>query len=253
MLGYSGNEIDKNNDGWIKLIHRDDKEDVINALKDYLDGRSKSFKKKYRLIKKDGSYKWIYDVAKIVDRTRNGKPSHLIGIHLDIDESMKTQERIEYLSYRDALTGVYNRRYFENEIERVSNSRNLPISIIIADMDRLKHINDNYGHKIGDKYLLKIAEIINRVTRKDEIVARIGGDEFAVVVSGVELKEIELLCERIKNEINKFNQKKELPVALSVSLGYAVKEKYSEDINEIFIKADLAMYEEKKRSRSLRG
>jgi|LGOV01.1.fsa_nt_gb diguanylate cyclase (GGDEF)-like protein/PAS domain S-box-containing protein len=253
MLGYSGNEIDKTNDGWIKLIHKDDKEEVLNALKDYLEGRSKSFKKKYRLIKKDGTYKWIYDVAKIVDYNRKGKPSHLIGIHLDIDESMKTQEKIEYLSYRDGLTGVYNRRYFENEIERVSNSRNLPISIVIADMDRLKHINDTYGHKIGDKYLLKIAEIVTRVTRKDEIVARIGGDEFAVVVSGVERKEIELLCERIKNEISKFNIKKELPLALSVSLGYAVKNKHSEDINEIFIKADLAMYEEKKRSRNLRS
>lgn len=252
MLGYNSYEIDITNEGWENLIHKDDKEEVVNALNDYLEGKSKSYKKKYRLIKKDGSYKWIYDVAKIIGRSRNGKPSHLIGIHLDMDESMKTQEEIEYLSYRDGLTGVYNRRYFENEIERVSNSRNLPISIIIADMDRLKHINDTYGHRTGDKYLLKIAEILNHITRKNEVVARIGGDEFAIIVTGVELEEIKLLCERIKSEISKFNIKKELPLALSLSLGYAIKKNYSEDINEIFIQADLAMYEEKKRGRNLR-
>jgi diguanylate cyclase (GGDEF)-like protein/PAS domain S-box-containing protein len=251
MLGYEYQEIAGTAKEWEETIHKDDKEDVLKEINAYINGEIPIFKKKYRLMKKDGSYKWIYDIGKIVSRNRSGKPTKLIGIHLDIDESMKTQEKIEYLSFRDGLTDLYNRRYFENELERISNSRKLPIAIIIGDMDRLKFINDTYGHRIGDKYLIIISEILKRVTRKSEIVSRIGGDEFAVI-SEANIEDAKLLLERIKNEIEKFNEKSDLPENLSISLGYACKLSIDENVNDVFINADLAMYKEKNQNRKMR-
>jgi len=253
IFGLSSIDTSKTHDMWEKRIYDDDKEEVVTELSDYLEGKIPAFKKKYRVKKDDGSYKWIYDIGKIVSKNRKGNPIKIIGVHFDIDETMKNQKKIEYLSYKDGLTNVYNRRYFNNEIERLSKSRKLPISMIIGDMDSLKNINDTYGHKVGDKYLLKIAEILNEITRKDEIVSRIGGDEFAIIITEANKEDVELLCERIKNKINEFNEKCLLPEKLSISLGFASKVLIDENLNDVFIEADLAMYEEKRLKRELRN
>ncbi|MDM8533960.1 diguanylate cyclase [Clostridiaceae bacterium HSG29] len=252
-LGYEDDEVEKTYEGWAKMIHLDDRDEVINEFQKVLDGTISIFKKKYRLRKKDGSYRWIYDIGKIISKNRKGNPIKIIGVHFDIDETMKNQEKIEYLSYRDGLTSLYNRRYFENEIERLSKSRKLPISIVIGDMDRLKYINDTYGHKIGDAYLLQVSKILNEITRKDEVVARIGGDEFAIILTEVYEDDIKDFCKRVNNEIQDFNFMKILPENLSISLGYALKTTVEDDLNDIFIKADLAMYEKKKEKRKLRN
>ena len=109
------------------------------------------------------------------------------------------KKEIEHLSFHDEMTDLYNRRYFENEMERLNKSRRLPISIVIADMDELKQINDNYGHKMGDRYIKKAAEIINSATRSGDVVARIGGDEFVIILPGTNTNLAKELCERIQN------------------------------------------------------
>ena len=252
ILGYSNIDVNKTHEIWEKRIHEDDREEVITELLDYLNDKIPAFKKKYRIKKNDGTYKWIYDIGKIVSRSRKGNSNKIIGAYYDIDDTMKNQEKIEYLSYKDWLTSLYNRRYFENEIERLSMSRKLPISIIIGDMDNLKYINDTYGHKIGDEYLVQISKILKKITRKGEVVSRIGGDEFTVILTEVYEEDIKHFCKRVNNEIRNFNNKKLLPEELSISLGYALKTTIKENINEVFIKADFAMYEDKKRKVKLK-
>ena len=170
----------------------------------------------------------------------------IFSIYQDIRKRKQEEEKIKYLSFHDELSALYNRRYFENEIKRINNSRYLPISIIIGDIDNLKYINDNYGHKIGDKYIQKSVEIINSISRSEDILARIGGDEFAIILPETSFKIAGKISDRIENECKRTSINNDLPEPLRISLGYATMGKEDDDLDDIFDKADKKMYENKK-------
>ena len=163
---------------------------------------------------------------------------------------MRRKEEIIYLSYHDKLTGLYNRSYSEEEMKRLDTEKNLPMSFIMGDVNGLKLTNDAFGHYAGDKLLKKIAEIIKNECRKDEIVARIGGDEFLVVLPKTSGIEIEKILNRIKYACN---NEKEDPIKPSISFGYSVKEHIDQDIMTVYKDAEDKMYNNKlKESKSIR-
>ncbi|MCK8825615.1 sensor domain-containing diguanylate cyclase [Fuchsiella alkaliacetigena] len=168
-------------------------------------------------------------------------------IYKDITERKAEESRIKYLSFHDQLTGLYNRRYFENEMKRLNKSRKLPIAIIVVDMDGLKEINDNYGHQEGDRHIKIIADIIDSSTREADIVARIGGDEFVILLPEADDEIANSIKDRIidkcKSFTRNFNRK------LSVSIGFAIKNERDEDLNETFKKADAEMYKLKRQKK----
>ncbi|MFW6273569.1 MAG: sensor domain-containing diguanylate cyclase, partial [Halanaerobium sp.] len=166
----------------------------------------------------------------------------IYALYHDISERKKKEERIRYLSFHDELTGLYNRRYFETEMERLNNSREHPISIIVGDLDNLKYINDNFGHKKGDQYIKKAAELINDNFRNEDITARIGGDEFAVLLPNTDYNTALQICARIKTKFENFDECKKL----AISLGCAVKNDNTQDLESVFVQADKRMYLEKK-------
>jgi len=179
-----------------------------------------------------------------------------VSTHLKLSETQKKLEKtnselkellkeVEYLSFHDEMTGLYNRRYFENELTRLSTSRRLPITLMVADMDRLKIINDNYGHKTGDQYIKGIAEVLKKSSRDEDIVARIGGDEFAIILPETGFEAADKIYQRIKFNLKKYNQQHELVEELKLSLGFAVKTKKEQNLDQIFKKADKIMYNNK--------
>jgi diguanylate cyclase (GGDEF)-like protein len=146
------------------------------------------------------------------------------------------------------MTGLYNRRYFENELNRLNSSRKYPITIVIGDLDELKMVNDTYGHKKGDEYIINAADILKSTARAEDVVSRIGGDEFAVILPTTNQKEAESFCLRIQKNIEKFNQDKDLIKPLSISLGFEVmKEDGHQSLSKVFNKADQKMYINKRR------
>ncbi|MBF8435884.1 diguanylate cyclase [Halanaerobiaceae bacterium Z-7014] len=151
-------------------------------------------------------------------------------------------ERIRELTYNDDLTGLYNRRFFEKELERLNSKRQLPVSIIVADINGLKIINDSLGHEKGDQLLVKSAEILKEVTRQEDILARQGGDEFALLLPQTEKSEAEKIINRIKQK-SKVTESEELTV--SMALGTASKTEVEQDIYEILKIADNDMYQNK--------
>jgi diguanylate cyclase (GGDEF)-like protein/PAS domain S-box-containing protein len=165
-------------------------------------------------------------------------------MYVNITELKQKEEKIRYISFHDQLTGLYNRRFFEAELERFNKSRKLPISIIVADINNLKAVNDSQGHKIGDHYIKKAAGLLKKVMRSEDILARIGGDEFAAVLSSTSFEKASEIVERILEEIN--DRDYNLAIPLSISAGTAVMQNQDQDINQVFAEADKEMYIYKK-------
>ncbi|MFW5790895.1 MAG: PAS domain S-box protein, partial [Bacillota bacterium] len=153
------------------------------------------------------------------------------------------QEQLKYKSFHDSLTNLYNRRFFEEEMERLDTERQLPISFIMADLNGLKIINDSYGHKKGDQILIKTAEIFQDVLREEDILARQGGDEFAILLPKTNSKQVNKIIKRIKNKIKSENEDRDIPV--SIALGSATKESSDKNIAEVLREADDRMYQNK--------
>ena len=176
-----------------------------------------------------------------------------VGIVRDLSEWKKTEQQLIYLCYHDTLCGLYNRNFFEKEMNRLSDGRYAPVGIIICDLDGLKFINDTQGHKSGDQLLCKAADILRSTFRSSDIVARIGGDEFAVLVTGADQGTTEGLVARLKDNVDDFNAHGP-HTPLHMSIGSAVSQSHPIDMEGLFREADNRMYEEKMRvKRSTRG
>lgn len=176
-----------------------------------------------------------YFKAKLI---KIGEENKILIIIKDITERVEREKKIEYLSFHDELTGLYNRRYIETEIKRLSNSRKLPISIIIGDLDKLKIINDNFSHTLGDKYIKKASEILKYSFRNEDIIARIGGDEFAVLLPETDKEMAEKICDRIRENFNKANENEELTIPLSISLGCSTMNCDDNDLIKYYKESD---------------
>lgn len=171
----------------------------------------------------------------------------------DVTEKKKAEEQLKYLSLHDSLTGLYNRTFFEEGMRRVSGGRFDPIGIIMCDLDGLKLINDTLGHDAGDSLLAEAAKIIRKSFRKGDNVSRIGGDEFAILLTRSDEKAVEEACVRLRLSFDDYNET-DPEIPLNVSIGFAVGSMDTTSVSELFKEADNNMYREKlHRSQSARS
>jgi diguanylate cyclase (GGDEF)-like protein/PAS domain S-box-containing protein len=195
-----------------------------------------------RLIKPDGSIVWAYTTIAPFNFEEEDSNTRLLCMIEDVTDRRKAEQEILYLSYYDQLTGLYNRRFYVEELHRIDVDRNLPITLVMADVNGLKLTNDAFGHQAGDKLLKDIAEIIKSQCRADDIIARIGGDEFVLLLPKTGQDQAERLIGRIKTAIA---EDKCQPVVCSVSFGWDTKKDSTEEIDKIYTNAEDMMYRHK--------
>jgi len=193
------------------------------------------------LISKDGIERFLENSgAPIIQE--NGEIVGVVLVFRDFSEKKHKQEKIEFLSYHDQLTGLYNRRFYEEELKRLDTERNLPMSIVMGDVNGLKLANDSFGHAFGDEILKKVADVMRAGCHDYGIVARFGGDEFVIILP----KTDNLLAEQIIKRINDLLLNEIFgSIDISVSFGYETKNNGEEKVQDILKKAEDNMYNRK--------
>lgn len=171
---------------------------------------------------------------------------HILAVIRDITNEKATAMKIYDMSVKDVFTGLYNRNYFEKELNKIKSENLSNNSLIVCDLDGLKFINDTLGHHTGDEYLIMATQIITEAFGKDgSIISRTGGDEFVVLLSDTSESEILEMLDRSKHLIGHINKSKNLIIPISISMGYAISGKKTRDIRELLKEADDIMYRHK--------
>jgi diguanylate cyclase (GGDEF)-like protein/PAS domain S-box-containing protein len=234
FYGYTKDELLSLNIDDINLLKSDEEKEPYSQV---YDKKQKYFSFPHRL--KSGE-KRIVDVYSCPITYNSEKV--LFSIIFDVTEREEAFDEIKYLSFHDHLTGLYNRRYFDNVLKLMNDERFMPLTIVMADVNGLKLVNDSFGHMEGDELLVKAAEIIADGCRKDDICARIGGDEFAIILPNTDNNEAGKIVRRIKKLQSKIKIRQ---LDLSMSFGFAVKHSISSDIELIVSEAENKMYKNK--------
>ncbi|WP_161625528.1 molybdate ABC transporter substrate-binding protein [Sporomusa ovata] len=173
-------------------------------------------------------------------------------VFFDMTEQRRRERVFKDSGMRDNLTGLYNRSYFTWETTRVKGKQCVPVGLIMCDIDGLKIVNDTLGHNAGDNLLIVVAMILKKSFHEEDIVVRIGGDEFAILLFNSSNSAVSNACRRIRKNIAEYNEMN-TGLPLSVSLGYAVGNNISSDISKLIEQADRNMYKEKQQqSRSIK-
>lgn len=168
--------------------------------------------------------------------------SKVLLIINDETAQFEYRRRVEYLSLHDQLTGLYNRRFFDEELRRLDVERSLPIGIILADLNGLKLVNDAFGHSHGDLLLIETSKRIKQELRKEDIVARLGGDEFVVLLPNTPEEKLREIAGRIKRGCEEMDFR---GMCLSISLGYSIKRNMDLAIHKVLKIAEDRMYKDK--------
>ena len=192
------------------------------------------------LKKKDGSVINVEISSRVIYKDK--KPAFYNGIVRDITGRKKAEADLKFLSFHDKLTGLYNRAYFEEESKRLDSKRQLPLSLIMADINGLKIINDAFGHKEGDLLIYRAADILKKCFREEDVIARWGGDEFIILLPKTTKNDACSITKRVEQECSK-TEKRKIPI--SISMGCSTKTNISEKIEDIIIEAEEQMYERK--------
>ncbi|MGE5380019.1 MAG: HD domain-containing phosphohydrolase, partial [Methylocystaceae bacterium] len=248
VLGY---QLDELKQLTLKdLVHPDDLNNSIKALKMAL-RQGKTSRNQQRSRHANGSYIWTETVTNPL--IENGKITGAIMSSRDITERKKLEDDLRFLSVHDPLTGLYNRTYFETEMERLDGGRYDPVGIVVCDLDGLKLVNDTLGHEAGDRLLISTAAVLKQCFRQSDVVSRVGGDEFAILLPGSQHDQLEMLVNRIYEGVAYYNfDNPDLPLSLSV--GMAVRGSRTVSMRDAYKEADNEMYRVKlNRSKSARS
>ena len=224
------------------LVHPEDAANALDIVRECI-REGTSGRAEFRFKTRQDGYKWLEGIG----RANYNDSGEMIGgiiNYREIEERKKAEKEIQYLIDYDVLTKLYNRSFFERRVSELDNSNTVPVAILVCDVDGLKLVNDTLGHTVGDRLLLNAAKLLKNYSPAKATVARIGGDEFAVLIPDYDDEILNELLNSIRSAIKQINDaSSDMPI--SISMGYAIRVSPQEKTMEAFKRADEAMYREK--------
>lgn len=251
IVGYSETEL--LNSDFQTITHDDDLGNDLAHIYRLLAGELLTCQVEKRYLHKDGQEVWALTSISLVHDAQ-GEPLHFIFQIEDITERKRAEGAIKTLSLVDELTGLYNRRGFLafSEQHLVSVQRaNKSLMVVYADLDGLKQINDSYGHKEGDRALVKTAEILRETFRSSDVIGRLGGDEFTVFAAVEPEGGVETVMARLNDKFQRYNSQAGQPYRLSISVGLAFMHPHEKQtVEDLMAQADESMYQNKRQRKA---
>jgi diguanylate cyclase (GGDEF)-like protein/PAS domain S-box-containing protein len=250
IIGYTLAELEPLSiETWMAHCHPEDFEKSGELLQKTFAGETDHYECECRMRHKDGSWVWVLDRGKVVEWDADGNPLRMSGTHADITPSKAVEAEIRRLAQTDQLTGLANRYQFNSmlsQIIQINKRFEKNIVLLLMDMDYFKAVNDTFGHPVGDKLLIEVAEIIKRNCRGADVVSRLGGDEFAVVLPLMDdVRNAAIPARRIIEEVSRLRMIDGNEVHVGISIGISVCTDQTCDVNSIYRDADKALYRAK--------
>ncbi len=250
MSGYTIDDIPTTTE-WIKktcLISNTKK--VSSNIATLLLTNGQIHEKEIKIKTKDNQIRTWNFYSSILENTVAGEKV-VLSIATDVTERRKLEKKLTRLSFHDELTTLYNRRFYETEITRLNTKRNYPLTLLMGDVNGLKIINDSFGHLVGDDLLKTTARVLKETCRDDDIITRLGGDEFLIILPNTTSSQANNLAKRITANLTEHKIK---GIGISISFGYASLTSENNSVEKVFIAAENAMYQKKLlESPSIRG
>lgn len=245
LTGYQPESLLRNKDlSFNDLINKEYQEYIWEKWIEVINTRG-MFKEEYTITTAAGETKWVYEQGQGVFNEK-GEVEALEGLIIDISLQKKREEEILYLTFHDVLTGLYNRRYFEETKKRIDHPDNYPLSVIVADINGLKLINSALGHLEGDKMLLSAADILRGCSRSGDLLIRSGGDEFTILLPNTTYEETYTIINQISKMCDEYKKKAEDEAYhLSISMGCATKTSDNDTLAVKLKEAEESMFRHK--------
>ena len=227
------------------ITHPEDLDADLRHVQEVLDGDIRSYQMEKRYLTSEGGVVWANLSVSLV-RDAHGEPMHFISQIEDITERKRTEERLHYLADHDTLTGLFNRRRFEQELmQQLARCQRYGESaaLLLVDVDHFKTINDTRGHRVGDVVLKHFAELLGRRLRKTDIVARLGGDEFAIMLSHVSPAQARTVARSLVEYVRGSPPVvADGSVPITASVGATMLDEDTGDLERVLVAADEALY-----------
>jgi diguanylate cyclase (GGDEF)-like protein/PAS domain S-box-containing protein len=223
------------------LLHPDDIAIAMDLFAQVLKTPGASLGQHFRARHQDGSWRWLDAV--VTNLLEEPAVRAVVLNYADITDRKQREDMLNFMSTHDTMTGLYNRAYLNDQLEQLQRQESAPIIVVAGDIDNLKRINDWYGHDAGDRLIQRTAQILKSVFRKQDIIARMGGDEFIILLPNASPEQAGEIERRILQAVEADNRSQPLE-KLGLSVGVAVSER-SDLLRAAFHRADQAMYQMK--------
>ena len=249
MLGYSENEIANRPDEWFSRVHPDDYRELERELANHLESKSSHFQHEHRMLHRNGKYYWMLSRGVAV-RDGNGAAYRMVGSQTDINKRKQVEAKLQHDALHDTLTGLPNRELFTERIRQalVRSQSGSPqeLAVLFIDLDRFKMVNDSLGHSAGDGLLVEVAQRLKGCLRLTDLVARLSGDEFAVMLTQLRsVEDVALISARLQESLVEPFQVAGREVYTSASIGIVLRTADNDTAEDLLRDADIALHRAK--------
>ena len=246
MYGFADGDLQASLEDRDRHTHPDDLERVRRDRQAHLDGLTATYSNEHRVLCKNGSWKWVLSRGMVISRDADGRPLRMIGTHTDISERKAAETTIWQQAHFDPLTGLPNRRLMRERLaQEMKKCRRdtLQLALLFIDLDRFKEVNDTLGHDRGDLLLTEAAQRIAHCLREVDTVARMGGDEFMVILTELpQAADLEGVLHKLLNTLSGMFQLGLDQVFISASIGVTLYPGDALEIEGLLKNADQALY-----------